>query len=576
MPFALAALFYSGSVAGGDGAAEPGAGDGDAGIVFKVLERKKVEGGGLGVTSVEYGTFEVEANLYNAKTVSVYYAVPFGADGKPVPTASDVVFLCPFLHKKRFFMKCQWFPEVAGMTWFSMRLDAEQKDLADRNKCYYYPEYGAHDLTFRVKGIIERRFGLKSRNLLLYGASGGAVMAKYFVERYYYKVDAASFVGGYNDIFIDSPPAPWDAKTACLIMFVTGADYDDDPDDSLCFIQLLRLLGEPKWSGKGGRCFHHSPGYNCQTYTHLFLKGVADLRRAHGGKLPEYKKWPWKLERGKGLKPLYFPSKDFMEEWIKLPHEELKRMMSAYHEEKILEKPVFLVPGGGVKPKSVVVYIHDPSLNFAEDDVLLVDCLYYIMLSGSVACSVQLKDTGREAYKKVADLIEEVKKKKEWKGLPIYVAGVGKAGNLAAAAAFRHGDDIHVRKIKTVNGGVTVVRKKTERERRVKRVVTINSPLTEKDIAAFEKKARAGSRIPWLMVYGEDKSSQTPKNAPPLRSVEIVKASGLTLDKQWFPVLDRVLDLNAKLYERTWKRKDDKTKKKPPKKKKPKKKKKKR
>lgn len=518
---------------------------------FKIVEEKEIENSDCGVRKVIFGEFTVRADLNLNKTVKVHFSIPLGEDGKPVKNASNVVYHCPYMPERNFFKHeyHRWYSEVAGYTFFTMDIVSRLKDIYDRDKIYYYPESGFHDLVFKVKKMIEDYYGLEDRNILLTGHSSGAVMAKEFVLKYYNKVDAAAYLGGHQNIALNSKAK---ARTACLVMFTCGDEYEAAlryiPDQ----IQVLRATTAPIWKNKGGRYFHHTASPQAWELIHQFIKGVVELRENNGGKVPYFRDWPYSFKRPNG-KTVYFPSKEVKKLWCELPQDAIDELDASYRlydmsdenlkfhhlERKLIKHPIYFTPKN-VKPSAVVIYIHDPKEDHKDKKVTQMDCLYYFMRHGVVGCSVKIDKDHKESYKRIVKLLREVKRRKEWKRLPIYVTGLGIGGELAAIAALRYGDDIEKQKIPIKKGKVTFVKTKIIRHERVKKIVTINSDFSEIKSLNVLTKARGESKIPLIMLYSSKFAGLKPGNKPDYAEVKDTGAKGYTLDKKWFEVLGKI------------------------------------
>ncbi len=530
---------------------------------FKIVERKSIEDSDSGVREVLFGEFVVDAKLYRNDTVKVYFSVPLGTDGKPAPSANNVIFHCPYTPERNFFSfpHHRWWSEKAGYTFFSMDINNSLRDIYDRKKCYYYPESGFHDLVFKCKRIIEDRYDLEHRKLLLSGESSGGVMAEEFVMSYFDRIDGVAVVGGHNNFVVNvSKKARKECHPGCLILHTCGDDFQRPVFDR--YFQTLRLIVAPNWDRKTGKYFHHAGSPMAWKFIHLFLKGIVELRAKHGGKLPYYRDWPYSSARFhlKGWSSIfqidkrdYFPSKEFKDAWDKIPNELLTRMHANYrrnwmsderlkfmHMKRIrIRENLYFVPEN---PKAVVMYLHDPKEDKADSQANLSHCLYYLHQQGVVGASIMIypEDQSRDSLKRVEKLLLEIKANKKWKDLPIYVCGLGIGGKIAALAALRYGDDIERKRVEIKRGKTRIVRTEIIRHPRVKKIYTINTDYSNKAFVKYLIKVRGGSKIPLTMIFGEDSARLKPSVAPPGAKIENAPYSGLTLGKGWFPILKRV------------------------------------
>ena len=503
---------------------------------FNTVDKKEIEGSNAGVCKVEYGNFDIEANLYRNKTVKVHYGIPLSEDGKPLSTASNVVFNCPFLPERKFLSKSyyQWFPEVAGYTFFSIDIVSDMEHSEDKTHEYTLIESGFHDLVFKIKKVLEKKYELEERKILLTGQSAGACMAEEFVIHYHDKIDVSACNGGYNNIRFKKQPTKH-INTAYLINNTVGDWYSQKPKNHK-FMQVLRGIPPPIWSKKDQAHFHHEASPVSWNLIHLFIKGVVELRAKHGGVLPYYEKWPYKRKNSKG-QILYFPSEEFQNAWNTIPHDILEKLK--YKPEITDKKNIYFIPGDK-KTEAVVIYIHDPEEEKKDKSISMTDCLYYFMQQNVVACSVKITKDRNTSLKRVIKLLKEVMNKEEWKDLPIYVSGLGIGGEMAAVAALRYGERIEKKKISIKKKNVTIYKNKIIRHRRVKKIVAINSSFHGKDKFLSIKRSRSKSHIPLVMLYSSDFKKLKPKKIPDYTKIKNAGTTKYTLGKKWFETLKKI------------------------------------
>src|SRR4029453_13441233 len=97
--------------------------------------------------------FELASKLYGNPKVKVLCRIPIDSAGKPLETASDVVFFAPFINQKYLFGEDLWprgLAEVYGMTVFSMLIETDFADVENPQRCYYYLESGSYELVLRA------------------------------------------------------------------------------------------------------------------------------------------------------------------------------------------------------------------------------------------------------------------------------------------------------------------------------------------------------------------------------------------------------------------------------------------
>ena len=522
---------------------------------FKIVDEKNISDSDCGVSKVIFGEFVAYSGICYNDNVKVHFSIPLGADGKPVPNANNVVFHCPYLNEREFFKQRHhhWWSEKAGYTFFSMDINTKFKDISNPGVCYYYPESSFHYFVFKCQKIIEDKYKLEHRNLLLSGASGGGVMAENFVLKFWNKIDAAAYLGAHKNIYLRDPKAR-DARTACLIIHTTGDASPYGDSDYPLYIQALRMTCAPRWQMKGEKYFHHAGSPHSWKYVHLFIKSIVELRAKNNGIVPKYQNWPYIIKR-EHKKPLAFPSKEFYDAWQLIPHKFFhdtakyyqyswisdEKMKSGGIKRFLIKRSIFCVPKDG-PPTSVVVFIHDPAEDRIGREVLLSDCMYYFLLHGYVGASIIITKNHEESMRRLVKLLEEIKAKKEWKDLPIYVCGLGIGGKMAAVAALKSGNAIEQKEVEIKSGEGNTAEKDTIRTPRIKKIFVINGDYTKSgDINALTK-ARGESKIPVVLLYSSKFSNLKPATIPKFTNVEYVDADNYTLDKEWFPTLQKIAD----------------------------------
>ena len=515
-----------------------------AGTELDIKAIKKVSNGG---ECVEYGEFTMKVNLHRNKTVKVYYAIPLGADGKPGPNAYNMIFLAPSLNAKNLLNRKNkkgrnvknknLFGVKDGFSMFSMDIVSDISEVEDRDKIYYYKESGWHDIVFKIQEILCKKFNLKRRKLLIAGFSSGASMAEQMAVHYPGRIDAIAIGGGHR---YDPPEA--NNRVAWLSLHVAGDDYSLKSEYLLDYyarkigVQILHLELPVFWERKGKRLFHHGAGDDGIPLMASFIRGIVSLREKNNGVLPHYTQWPEK-ERYDG-KEWYLPSLEFAELWKQYPKEEL---LAVCRDKIKAVDPIYFIPNSGVDPKCVVVYIHDPD---CDDDLKLVDCLYYFLSEkNAIACSVRVSDNYFETLKRIEKLIEDVRKRKKWARLPLYVCGLGVGGQLAAVAAFKKGETFEQKSITKHFKGGEITRKVRVRHARVRKITTINSPFDWPfpELSLGRTAWKRKSQIPLNMIFSSNYQGVIPGNSK-YREVKRIDVDDFSLGKKWFETLSDIAD----------------------------------
>ena len=147
------------------------------------------------------GTFDLRVNLPLNRNILIRYLIPVDFMGKPLTSASNIVFYAPFngeAHKIRKDLP-SWIKEMAhkyGLTVFSMTIEADTSYVNEKKTYYIYKECGWYGLVFKIKKHLERQFNLRSRKLLLAGESSGGSMIQQMIVANPAEIAGAAWSGG--------------------------------------------------------------------------------------------------------------------------------------------------------------------------------------------------------------------------------------------------------------------------------------------------------------------------------------------------------------------------------------------
>lgn len=147
------------------------------------------------------GTFELRVNLPLNRKTQVRYMIPVDTHGKPLSSASHMVFYAPFNGDAPRLRRDlpEWIrkiPAEYGFSVFSLTIEADTQSVTDHAKYYIYRECGWYELIFRIKAHLEKEFSLHPEKLLITGESSGGSMAQQMAAAYPQKIAAAAWCGG--------------------------------------------------------------------------------------------------------------------------------------------------------------------------------------------------------------------------------------------------------------------------------------------------------------------------------------------------------------------------------------------
>ena len=388
------------------------------------------------------GSFELP-NARTGEPISFHYRVPLDRDDQPSATADRVVFYAPCFGEKKYFHEPRLirYTEEFGYSLLTMDFPSNPEEIGLRDRYYIFPEAGYHEPILEAARELRRRFGLAPGKLLLFGISSGGSLVEQLAVHHPGEVLAAASAGGR---FFD--PVPPDFPVPLLLLNTFGCPNRPDTRafaarwPATARYPLWCALTPPVFADKGNRFFHHTPSPCAYDLMAEFLHAVAELAAAHHGELPPADQWP--VPPASAEAPGPYPAADFAALWQRLPHQALLRL-----ENPDPRSPLTVLTPPEPPPDRIVFYLHDPQLDSATT---LADNLYYLAHSGAVAASVVLDDDPEVSLRRIRSALDELEERAEWRHLPLYVAGSGLGGQLAAVAAQNRPGN-RIRRIVTLN-----------------------------------------------------------------------------------------------------------------------------
>lgn len=300
---------------------------------------------------IKEGSFILKTNLPNNENLKITYMVPVDSEGKPLPSANNVVFHAPFAGEKIPLNSPhrRYFSEKLGFTSFSFNMKLDIRYLY----CYVFNDSGWHDIVFIAQQKLLNNFNLKPSKLLVVGQSSGGTMGQQLASVHPDKIDAVAMIGGgtFN-------PIKKNSKVAWLALSTWGDWYTPEGNElekqaQSVGVQVLRGKTPGILKNKGNRFAHHSASPYAWKLMQEFIKGVAELREKNNGVMPLSKEWPIKQTVYNENK--FLPSKEFASLWNKLPHEG-----TAIFEHKDNNSHIVVFPPSGRFARAIVLFVHDP------------------------------------------------------------------------------------------------------------------------------------------------------------------------------------------------------------------------
>ncbi len=364
------------------------------------------------VNQVSYETIDgVRKKIVTHFPVTSYYQylTSVGADGKPVPSASNIIFYSPWLGEKFPFKdkNNRYYAEKLGWTVFAI------PDMGYTNAEMILA--GQDELTKRLK--------LEPRKLLMYGASSGATNAINASMLFPDRFDAIAAHSSRRWYLLDGGFR----KKDNVVRLLTNNWYDGAGNEAVRIMDDLRKLDmegiriqtPPNWRNIKSAFFHRGPHDFTQSLFHQYFKDIVELRDRNNGVIPPKADWPVKIKSPDG-QSLFLPGKNLEAVYNKLPNALVGRNAG--------NAPLFL-PAVSGKPAGTVLLVTDPDF---KNPMKLLDTIYFLATVGNVdVYALEAVDSGK-TYDLALDCLDKINSSQ-----PVYVIGLGKGGPAAIFAALR-------------------------------------------------------------------------------------------------------------------------------------------
>ena len=390
------------------------------------------------------GIFKWQVNRPLNKETLVRYMIPLDSKTKrPRASASNIVFYAPYNGdanriRKSFPLWHQYFASELGYTIFTLTIEADTEITSDPQKYYIYHESGWHDLIFQIKEHLEKEYSLESKPLLIVGESSGGSLAQQMVVANPHKIAAVAWNGG-------SRYVPFKKNLQIPIMALNTWGCYGIPatrrmvQDALKYdIHILNAESFPDWK-KTGEYGHHAASKFTYSLIQNFIHGIVDLRDKNKGVVPNYVQWP--INNTYGKEKQYFPSRQTVTHWDKLPTKAISEINN-----KSKELISFPIPQD---PQMILLIVGNLS-----NDICLKDTLYYFFQRNTIGQVILTTDDSIDDLSRIMSALKSLLAQKEWLDLPVIVMGKDFDGQLAVVSVAKKSD------------------------RRIKKVIVINSELS--------------------------------------------------------------------------------------------------
>ena len=230
-------------------------------------------------------TFSRRVWLPENWTIRACALIPVDESGRPLPSASDVVFYAPFRNDTGDRLeRNDWMRDMVvqlGCSIFSVSMDCLGLDVLDHRRYYVYPESGWASAVFAIHRRLVRRYRLAPRRLVAVGQSAGGSMIQQMAARHPDRLDAGAWCGGGHY-------AAWPAPNAMPLMSLSTAGCHGSfaSDESVRQLRekggaILRRITPPLNAGD-----HHSIGLEARQAVISFIGEMLRQRAANHGAMP--------------------------------------------------------------------------------------------------------------------------------------------------------------------------------------------------------------------------------------------------------------------------------------------------
>lgn len=371
------------------------------------------------------GRYSRKVSLPLNPEVEVGYLIPVDQDGKPLPSAENMVFY-GIANGEGTRIPCTqpWLQQLAKefkCTVFSLGIKTNFDIAGDREKYYIYQEVGWFDIVFDVQRKLAKRFGFPWRKLLLIGESSGGSMVQRIAAAYPDRVAAAAWCGGsrYDVEHMKKDGIPrlilntWGCpgETASIIL----AKQERELGNPVLIAQMPPDPTLDKW-------YHHAPGPESYRLIQEYIGGMAEMLHQNDGQMP-------KLNAGEEFLPSTIFAASWQNRFRQIPFHKMNQ--------------VSIMQPYGTKPKQIAVVFGRTS---DESRLQMLDALYWLSHLETIPLQINIGDNLIEEQKNAVKILDRILKEKEWKNLPIIVIGFNEAGLPGAVAALANGNS-RIRKI---------------------------------------------------------------------------------------------------------------------------------
>jgi pimeloyl-ACP methyl ester carboxylesterase len=236
---------------------------------------------------VERMSFPLTTTVPGNATVTVQVAWPVDANGQPTPAAQDIALYSPYWCEDKFAEGGIFKTLATAFTTVGIFFD----DRAGKGGEWgaIDPESGSFEAIERALGEVRTRRGLASGKVFGCGHSSGGTLIYWAARAHPEAFEAIAPIGGTPPATAQPPAVPTlhvhtlgDAHRVRAALLWHGAT----PSNS------LMLTTDPMWAQRDSSIWLHLNTNESVVLAVDWLRGVADLRRLAGGRLPPMTEWP--------------------------------------------------------------------------------------------------------------------------------------------------------------------------------------------------------------------------------------------------------------------------------------------
>jgi hypothetical protein len=233
--------------------------------------------------------FPLHTSVVKNEDVTVHVAWPVDASGAALPAARDIVYYQPWWNEKNFATDHGVFEEMAkAFTVVGIFLNDQENPKGVRETLD--PESGSYAAIEEAIETARTKLHLPPGKPFATGHSSGACLIYWAAGAHPETFEAIAPIAGLPPTNVTLPPPA--IPTLHVHTFGDWTTKESMKWHQQALANSVMLTPDPKWEWRTNQIWLHLNSSESIQLTVAWLRGVADLRAAHAGKLPPMRAWP--------------------------------------------------------------------------------------------------------------------------------------------------------------------------------------------------------------------------------------------------------------------------------------------